>query len=124
MCKGKVIRTYTVALGRDPVGHKVKQGDNRTPEGKYTLDWRNPNSSCYKSLHISYPNKADKAKAKTLGVSPGGDVMIHGLHPSVTMLGSKHISWDWTYGCVAVTNEEMDEIWALVKNGTPIEIRK
>jgi murein L,D-transpeptidase YafK len=124
LCKDKVIRTYTVTLGRDPIGHKVKKGDNRTPEGNYTLDWRNPNSSWHKSLHISYPSKSDKAKAKSLGVSPGGDVMIHGLHPSISMLGSKHTGWDWTYGCIAVTNEEMDEIWVLVKNGTPIEIRK
>lgn len=122
--KEKIFRTYSVALGRSPVGDKVKEGDNKTPEGNYTLDWRNSNSSCYKSLHISYPNKEDKARAKKLNVSPGGDVMIHGLHPSNEWMGKMHLKIDWTYGCVAVTNEEMDEIWKSVKNGTPIEIRK
>lgn len=122
--KGKIVRTYAIALGKDPAGHKVKEGDNKTPEGNYILDWRNSRSSCYRSIHISYPDKQDRATALKLHVSPGGDIMIHGLHPSIRWMGSNHTQIDWTNGCIAVTNKEMDEIWECVKNGTPIEIRK
>lgn len=122
--KGKIIKTYKISLGDDPVGHKVKEGDERTPEGNYVLDWRNSKSSCYRSIHISYPNEEDKKVAEKLHVSPGGNVMIHGLHPSISWMGSKHTIKDWTDGCIAVTNEEMDEIWNSVSYGTPIEIRK
>jgi murein L,D-transpeptidase YafK len=122
--KGEIFRTYKIALGDNPIGHKVKQGDEKTPEGNYVLDWRNSKSTCYKSIHISYPNETDKAKAKKLGVSPGGDIMIHGLHRSLEWLGSLHVNEDWTNGCIAVTNGEMDEIWKSVKYGTPIEIRQ
>jgi len=121
---GEVIRTYKIALGDNPIGHKQQEGDERTPEGNYILDWRNSKSSCYKSLHISYPNAADKARAKQLGVSPGGNIMIHGLHPSMKWLGKFHHYKDWTNGCIAVNNTEIDEIWKIVNNGTPIEIRK
>lgn len=124
MKDGNIFRTYSVSLGRDPIGHKQMQGDNKTPEGNYVLDWRNNKSSCYRSIHISYPNAADKARAKKNKVSPGGNVMIHGLHPSIEWMGVNHIRYDWTYGCIAVTNEEMDEIWQSVKYGTPIEIRE
>lgn len=121
---GKVIRTYKIALGANPEGDKEKEGDNRTPEGTYVLDWRNDKSSCYRSIHISYPDKADMAAAKKKNVSPGGNIMIHGLHPSIEWMGKTHNKYDWTWGCIAVTNEEMDEIWKSVKYGTPIEIRK
>ena len=119
----QVIASYAIALGAEPEGHKKQEGDERTPEGNYTLDWRNAQSSCYKSLHISYPNEADKTNAQQLGVSPGGMVMIHGLHPSVAWLGSWHTVWDWTDGCVAVSNDEMDEIWQMVPDGTPMELK-
>lgn len=122
--EGKAIRTYRIALGENPVGHKEKEGDERTPEGKYILDWRNSKSAYHKSIHVSYPNAADKVNAKKLGVSAGGDIMIHGMKKSIAWIGSLHSKSDWTNGCIAVTNEEMDEIWAMVKNGTEIEIKK
>ncbi|MDX2373112.1 L,D-transpeptidase family protein [Psychrobacter sp. PP-21] len=120
--RGNVIRSYRIALGDSPVGHKQQEGDQRTPTGIYTLDYKNENSIAYRSIHISYPNAVDKAHAKSLGVSPGGDIMIHGQ-----MNGFGHLSWlnqsrDWTDGCIAVTNDEMDTIMAAVKVGTMIEI--
>ena len=124
MEKGVVVKTYKIALGDDPIGHKVKEGDEKTPEGMYVLDYRNDKSSCYKSIHISYPNAQDKLKAKQLNVSPGGFIMIHGLHPNIKALGKAHSLYDWTDGCIGVTNQEMDQIWNLVENGIPIEIRK
>ncbi len=122
MHAGQVIKTYKIALGRNPVGPKQREGDFRTPEGVYTIDSRNPYSQYHRSLHISYPNATDREKARRLHVSPGGDVMIHGLPKGYGYLGAAHRRWDWTYGCIAVTNEEIDEIWSLVDNGTPIEI--
>lgn len=120
--KGTVLRSYRVALGNAPEGHKREEGDERTPEGRYVLDWRNPGSSFHKSIHISYPNAADRAAAKAAGRDPGGLIMIHG-QPN----GFGWWSWllqlvDWTDGCIAVTDTEMDEIWTMVDNGTPIEI--
>ena len=112
-----VVRTYRIALGRDPVGHKMQEGDGRTPEGRYTIDRRNPRSAYHLSLHISYPNEQDRERAGVLGVDPGGDIMIHGLpNEGGTREG------DWTRGCIAVTDAEMDEIWDLVPDGTPVEI--
>ncbi len=111
-----LLRTYRVALGREPAGHKVQEGDGRTPEGSYVIDWRNPRSQYHLSLHISYPNKADIERARELGVPPGGDIMIHGLKDG------QRLETDWTQGCIAVTNEEMNEIWALVPDGTVVEI--
>jgi len=121
--EGKVFRTYKVALGIKPRGHKEQRGDNRTPEGQYILGGRNPESRFYKSIHISYPNEADRAAARARGVNPGGSIMIHGVPPDLADLGADHRLWDWTNGCIAVTNREMDEIWNLVEAGTPIEIR-
>lgn len=121
--KGKIVRSYTIALGDNPVGHKQQEGDERTPEGNYALDWRNSKSTCYKSIHISYPDKKDIERAQKRGVSPGGNIMIHGLHNSLKKMGRFHHLDDWTDGCIAVTNEEMDEIWEVVKYGTKIEIR-
>ncbi|MBO6899889.1 MAG: L,D-transpeptidase family protein [Rhizobiaceae bacterium] len=121
--KGDTVRTYEIALGDMPVGHKQREGDERTPEGRYVLDWRNPNSAFHLSIHISYPDADDRAEAAAAGYSPGGDIMIHG-QPN----GFGWWSWllqmiDWTDGCIAVTNADMDEIWEMVDNGTPIEIR-
>ena len=120
---GKELKAYKVALGGEPVGPKVRQGDHRTPEGSYVLDSRNPNSHFFKAFHISYPSWRDVAAAKRLGVSPGGDIMLHGLPKDYAWLGKAHTLHDWTDGCIAVTNEEIDEIWKLVRVGTPIEIK-
>ncbi len=119
---GKVLRTYRIALGDNPVGHKRQEGDEKTPEGAYVLDWRNPNSRYYKSIHISYPNAQDREQARRRGVSPGGDIMIHGRNGPIVLPDGTWKWKDWTDGCIAVTNAEMDEIWKLVKNGTPIQI--
>ena len=123
MAKGKALRGYKVALGGEPVGPKQQQGDHKTPEGAYVLDRRNPKSRFYKSIHISYPNEQDRKKAAKLGVDPGGDIMVHGLPNGFGWLGATHRDKDWTDGCIAVTDEEIDEIWQLVRDGTPIEIR-
>jgi murein L,D-transpeptidase YafK len=123
LSQGKEIKQYKVALGGNPIGPKARQGDHRTPEGLYVLDSKNPNSHYYKAFHISYPNSRDVAAARKLGVSPGGDVMLHGLPKNYAWVGKSHALHDWTDGCVAVSNQEMDEIWRLVRVGTPIEIR-
>ncbi len=123
LSQGKEVRSYEVALGAEPVGPKTRHGDHRTPVGVYTLDSRNPNSHFYKAFHISYPNPKDIATAKKLGVSPGGDIMLHGLPKEYAWVGKAHTLHDWTDGCIAVTNEEMDELWKLVPVGTPIEIK-
>lgn len=119
----RVLRSYRVALGSSPEGPKRRQGDGRTPEGHFVLDWRNPDSSFHRSINISYPGPADRARASALGIDPGGDIMIHGLPNGRGWIGADHASLDWTEGCIAVTNDEMDEIWAMVDDGTPIEIR-
>jgi len=113
--KGKVIRTYRILLGDAPVGHKHRQGDERTPEGRYRITFRNGASQFHLSLRVSYPNAADVAWAKARGLDPGGDIMIHGGTPP----GYRR---DWTNGCIAVTNAEIEEIWRLVPVGTPITI--
>jgi murein L,D-transpeptidase YafK len=119
---GKSIKTYKVALGKNPVGPKVQKGDGRTPEGIYSIDARNPNSAFHLALHISYPNAADKARAESLGVPSGGGIMIHGIKNWLGWLGSLHRLSDWTQGCIAVTNTEIEEIWKRVPNGTVVEI--
>lgn len=118
----KMIKTYHIALGGNPIGHKQQQGDQRTPVGSYTLDYKNEKSKFYRSIHVSYPNTTDKARAKSRGVSAGGDIMIHGQKNGFGALGLLNQQRDWTEGCIAVTNDEMDEIMAAVKVGTPIEI--
>ena len=123
LSKGEVIKTYKIALGGNPVGPKERQGDNKTPEGTYIIDSRNRDSGYHLSLHISYPNEKDKMRAKELGVSPGGDIMIHGIKNGLTWVGASHAEVDWTKGCIAVTDEEMEEIYKLVPNGTIAEIR-
>ena len=118
----EIIRSYTIALGANPVGHKQQEGDERTPEGHYWIDARKPDSDFHRALHISYPNDADRRQAEARGVSPGGAIMIHGLPEDWGWLGSIHHALDWTNGCIAVTNAEIDEIWSMVDDGTPIEI--
>lgn len=120
---GRVLRTYAVALGKNPVGDKLREGDGRTPEGLYLLDWRNPESEFYRSIHISYPSPVDAAEARERGVDPGDNIMIHGLPERYAWLGERHVRVDWTNGCIAVTNAEMDEIWRAVDDGTLIEIK-
>lgn len=119
-----VLRTYSISMGANwDDGHKQREGDERTPEGTYVIDWRNPRSIAYLSLHISYPNDEDREAAEEAGADPGGNIMIHGLPNGWGALGDLHLMADWTDGCIAVTNEEMREIWSLVADGTPIEIR-
>ena len=118
----KVLKRYNVSLGGHPVGPKIKEGDRKTPEGKYVLDWHNPESQFYKSIHISYPNPMDLERANKLRVPPGGDLFIHGQPNGFTGPGKQ--PGDWTDGCIAVSNEEMDEIWRAVPDGTPIEIKR
>lgn len=112
---GRIIATYRIALGDAPVGHKRQQGDEKTPEGDYRITYRNPRSRFHLSLRVSYPNEADRRQARARGVDPGGDIMIHGATPP-------GYRGDWTDGCIAVTNAEMDEIWRRVPVGTPIRI--
>ena len=120
---GLPVRTFDVALGQKPVGAKEKIGDYRTPEGLYAIDARNPYSRYHKGLHISYPNAGDLARAQLMGVTAGGDVMIHGLPNGEGAIGSDHRAYDWTNGCVAVTDDEIDEIWNEVPVGTPVRIK-
>ncbi len=123
MSRGEVLKTYRIALGGNPNGPKERQGDNKTPEGTYVIDSRNRDSRYHLSLHISYPNEKDKQRAKELGVSPGGDVMIHGTKKGFSWAGEFHTKVDWTKGCIAVTDEEIEEIEKLVPDGTIVEIR-
>lgn len=120
---GEALKTYKIALGGNPVGPKERQGDNKTPEGTYVIDSRNKDSRYHLSLRISYPNEEDKRRAKKLGVSPGGDIMIHGIKNGLSWVGDSHAEVDWTKGCIAVTDEEIEEIDRLAPNGTIVEIR-
>jgi murein L,D-transpeptidase YafK len=113
MRKGAIVKTYKIALGFTPTGHKIQEGDGKTPEGNYLIDWRNPNSAFHLSLHISYPDRTDRQQAASRGVSTGGDIFIH---------GNTIVRRDWTAGCIAVTDREIEEIWAAVPNNTPISI--
>lgn len=120
---GEVVRKYHVVFGANPLGHKQQQGDERTPEGNYILDYKKPDSSFHKAIHVSYPNEKDKSSARERGVDPGGLIMIHGQKNGFGWMAWLMQNFNWTDGCIAVTNKEMDEIWSLVKIGTPIEIR-
>ena len=120
--RGRLARTYMVALGQEPVGDKVRRGDMRTPEGRFLIEARNPQSKYHRALRISYPDAAHRARARQLGVSPGGDIMIHGLPPRQAWVGAAHRDFDWTEGCIALTNEEIEELWSAVPVGTPIHI--
>jgi len=118
----KPFRQYKIALGKNPLGHKQHAGDNRTPEGRYVLDWRRISPKYHKSIHISYPDEQDIQSAKQRGVDPGNMIMIHGLPEGIDWKGLSIQNVDWTNGCIALTNEEIDEIWNLVKDGTLIKI--
>jgi murein L,D-transpeptidase YafK len=120
---GVPIKTYDVALGGDPTGHKQQEGDGRTPEGAYAVDFKNRRSRFHLALRISYPSADDRDRAQRAGVAPGGDIMIHGLPNGLGWLASWHLARDWTDGCIAVTNAQIEEIWAMVDVGTRIDIR-
>jgi hypothetical protein len=120
--QGVCLKTYKIALGSHPIGHKQQEGDNKTPEGVYKISLKNPRGTAGKTLLISYPNDEDRRQAKLAKRNPGGNVCIHGLWPSLRHLGTRHIEHDWTFGCIAVTDEEIEEIYKIVKNDTIIEI--
>ncbi len=119
---GKVVKSYKVVFGKNPVGHKQYAGDSRTPEGRYTLNWKKKNSTYYRAIQVSYPNATDRKRAAKLGKNPGGAIMIHGQKPHWKGIEDYLTRMNWTDGCIAVTNPQMDEIWAMVDTGTPIEI--
>lgn len=123
--KDRKIATYRVGFGTSPVGHKQQEGDRRTPEGRYMLDYKNAKSTFFKSIHISYPNAADKANAKRLGVKPGGDIMIHGQanDPKLRAAIDRHPSPDWTWGCISMKDDDLQRLWNMVAIPTPIHIR-
>jgi murein L,D-transpeptidase YafK len=120
---GEILKQYKISLGREPEGPKLRAGDNRTPEGLYFIDYRLRNSDYHLALHISYPNPGDQNRAEQMGYTPGGDIMLHGLKNDDPNIAYYHGYFDWTKGCIAVTDTEIEEIWRLVPNGTPIEIR-
>jgi hypothetical protein len=121
--RGVPVRSYFVALGSKPVGDKVQAGDHRTPEGLFRINAHNPASKYHLALRISYPDDAHRARAAALGVDPGGDIMIHGLSPEYSAVGKQHLQNDWTNGCVALSNQEIEEIWRAVPDGTPVQIK-
>lgn len=118
----RIVHSFRISLGGNPVGPKRAEGDQKTPEGNYVIDWRNPTSVAYRSMHISYPNKADRERAKRDGVKPGGDIMIHGQHNGIGWLWWAAQYLDWTNGCIGLANHDMDIIIDLVRPGTPIII--
>lgn len=121
--EGKPFKEYRIALGPVPRGPKIAAGDQRTPEGEYVLDRKNEKSNFYKAIHISYPNDFDRERAAKLGVSPGGSIMIHGQPNVKTWPEEVAQTFNWTSGCIAVTDSQMDEIWDAVDAGTPIKIQ-
>jgi murein L,D-transpeptidase YafK len=120
---GLPVRTYRVALGTQPVGDKIKIGDGRTPEGVYRIDFKNAQSKYHMALHISYPDASHLQRAEHLGVAPGGDIMIHGLPPRYASIGAEQAQYNWTEGCIAVTDQEIEEIYRAVPPGSPIQIK-
>jgi murein L,D-transpeptidase YafK len=119
----EMIRTYKIAIGRNQVGAKTLSGDHKTPEGEYVIDAKKSASRFHLALHISYPNQIDRDRSQQIRVNPGGDIEIHGIENGLGWIGGLHRSVDWTDGCIAVTDEEIDEIWKVVAVGTPVEIR-
>ncbi|RYG10111.1 MAG: hypothetical protein EOO07_22715 [Chitinophagaceae bacterium] len=119
----KLIKTYRISVGKNAVGHKVYEGDQKTPEGIYTINDRNPNSGYHKNLGVSYPNNIDREKAKQLGKSPGGDIKIHGLRNGLGFIKKLHRAFNWTNGCIALTDNEVDELYTAVVTNAKIEIR-
>ena len=123
MNDGKSFASFPVTFGREPKGHKQERGDERTPEGNYVLDSKNTNSQFYKSIHVSYPSAQDRANAQRRGVDPGGDIMVHG-QPNGWEWATRVVQlFSWTDGCIALSNPNLDQVWAAVDPGTPIEIR-
>ena len=123
MTGDRILRTYKVALGRSALGPKTRQGDHKTPEGQYIIDAKKEHSKFHRALHISYPSIADRERAQKGGFDPGGNVEIHGIENGLGWIGGLHRSVDWTDGCIAVTDPEMDQIWGAVSVGTSVEIR-
>jgi len=123
LSQGQVVRTFHVALGSHPQGQKQQEGDGRTPEGAYVLDYKKDDSAFYKAIHLSYPNAQDIAAAQQRGVSPGGLIMIHGQKNGLGWLAGLSQKFDWTNGCIALSNVDMDVVWQLVAAGTPIEVQ-
>jgi murein L,D-transpeptidase YafK len=123
MRQGEVFASFRVAFGSNPKGHKQEQGDGRTPEGRYMLDYKNRGSAFYKSIHISYPSAKDRQEAKKHGVDPGGDIMIHGQKNGYGRLSILVQRFNWTNGCIALSDRDMDLVWNAIKPGTPIEIK-
>jgi murein L,D-transpeptidase YafK len=123
MHHGEILKSYKVSLSRVPIGAKERAGDHKVPEGQYIVDSKNRQSKFHLALHVSYPNVADRERAKKLGADPGGNIEIHGLDSAYAWVGSLHRTMDWTDGCIAVTNLEIEEIFPLVPVGTPVEIR-
>jgi murein L,D-transpeptidase YafK len=120
---GRRLKSYRVALGRNPVGAKQEEGDTKTPEGVYKIDSRNPQSDYHLALHVSYPSDEDKMRAAERGVNAGFDIMIHGIQNGAGWIGAFHRWRDWTAGCIALTDEEIEELWRVVPDQTPVEIR-
>ncbi|WP_049722224.1 L,D-transpeptidase family protein [Gilvimarinus polysaccharolyticus] len=118
----RLVQEYHVAFGANPKGHKQQEGDEKTPEGIYSLDYKKEDSAFYRAMHISYPNKQDRENAKKVGVSPGGFIMVHGQRNGLGWLAPITQQFNWTNGCIALKNKEMDEFMSLVKVGTPIQI--
>ena len=121
--EGEVLRSFDISLGLMPDGPKQREGDFRTPEGSYKLSFRNPNSDYFLSIQISYPNQSDVARARAANVNPGGQIMIHGFPNEPRYSESRYQSWDWTDGCIAVSNSDMVDIWLMTEEETPIDIR-
>jgi murein L,D-transpeptidase YafK len=120
--EGKKLKSYRVALGRNPIGAKEQEGDMKTPEGVYQIDSRNPQSDYHLALHVSYPSDEDEARAADRGVNAGFDIMIHGIRNGGGWIGAFHRLHDWTAGCIALTDEEIEELWRVTPDGTSIEI--
>jgi murein L,D-transpeptidase YafK len=123
MKQDREVRTYKVALGRNPIGPKIQKGDQKTPEGIYYVDYKVHNSVYHRALHLNYPNQDDIERARSLGVTPGNSIMIHGMKEDKLWMGDVQYLFDWTNGCIALTNREIEEVWVLVPVWTPVEIR-
>lgn len=122
--EGRVLKQYKIMLGPKPKGPKLMEGDERTPEGHYMLDRKNPNSRFYKSIRVSYPNAFDVERAQKFNVAPGNSIMIHGMKNSWNEKTKKQaLKFNWTDGCIALADNDMEEIWEAVEVGTPIEIQ-
>lgn len=121
--QGNEVRTYKVALGRNPIGPKIRKGDQKTPEGLYYVDYKVHNSVYHRALHLNYPNQDDIERARSLGVTPGNSIMIHGMKEDKLWMGDVQYLFDWTNGCIALTNREIEEVWVLVSPWTPVEIK-